>query len=163
MYLLDNTIGISHYSHIRRRKTRTFIVRHQGNARAMDHFHHNHGGMDMGDGGGDSPMCSMNVRSQPNCLTIIHNTSPPAPMPSSHLAHFRKRSTILNESYSLNPPSTDALHMGHQQPLHRLQPMARNRDLLPRHLHPGRDGADGGLRGYPGNIEKLRSETGRED
>ncbi|KAI7215357.1 hypothetical protein KC333_g5492 [Hortaea werneckii] len=27
----------------------------------MDHSHHNHGGMDMGDGGGDSPMCSMNM------------------------------------------------------------------------------------------------------
>ncbi|RMY34569.1 hypothetical protein D0865_14149 [Hortaea werneckii] len=27
----------------------------------MDHSHHDHGGMDMGDGGGDSPMCSMNM------------------------------------------------------------------------------------------------------
>ena len=159
-YLVDSSIGTSDYSQVRHRKTRTFRLRHRRNRWDMDHSHHNHGGMDMGDGGGDSAMCSMNVRLRTTSNATIHTTLLPR---LCHLAHLQERRIPCKEMPSLTLTSTDALHMGHQQPLHRLQPMARNGDILPRDLHLGRDGADGGLRSYPGDVEELRGETGRED
>merc|ERR1712070_157393 len=45
----------------RHRKTRTFILCQRSNVWEMDPSHHHHGSTDMGDGGGDSPMCSMNM------------------------------------------------------------------------------------------------------
>jgi copper transporter 1 len=74
----------------------------------MDHGNMGHGGMDHG-GMDHGNMCNMNVS--------LSSTAPLCP----HLSKtYKQQETDDNE--------TDALHMGHTKPLHRLQ-------ILARHLH----------------------------
>ena len=97
--------------------------------KAMDHSHH--GDMDMGDG--DSMMCNMNVRlSGRTDIDLFH-------------LQLTRRS--------------DALHMGHNKPVHRLSQLARH---WPSHAYPvphRHHGADSRVRSRPRSVETIRREA----
>lgn len=114
-----------------------YLHRHRQAVYTMDHSHHagmDHGHMDHGDMGGSEPMCSMNVSSTP----------PP----------FAPRSPSSRK--------TDALHLGHDKPLHRLPQLACDRHILPDLVSDRRRGVDSRLRSHPRSLATLRRTCGRE-
>lgn len=110
----------------------------------MDHSHMDHSGMDHG--GMNGPMCNMNVRS-----------------PSPYL-RTQMQSQFPSRNSEANLVIVDALHLGHNKPLHYIplvaHPNGCRTDLLP----PRRRCSDCRLRSHSIVLETIRSvgceETG---
>jgi uncharacterized protein involved in copper resistance len=127
----DHTSSANKYQ----QHTTNRVSRDQHALITMDHSHHagmDHGHMDHGDMGSE-PMCSMNVSSAP----------PP----------------LCSDQYS-SRKRTDAIHLGHDKPLHSLPQLARDRHFLSDLVSDRRRGADGRLRSHPRSIAALRGTSG---
>jgi uncharacterized protein involved in copper resistance len=99
----------------------------------MDHGNMGHGGMDHG-GMDHGNMCNMNVSLSP--------TSSPTPEDA------QKQGTDARNN-------TDALHMGHTKPLHRLQILARHLHHVTPLVPTRRHATNSRLRTHPRNLSSL--------